>query len=207
MQIHIARLSKFDIKFNQLIENLKIAEKKGIIPPKFVIDRVLDEMKGFIGVKNDRTATDQDFNKNMSPVKSNILFTNFELKIDKLDELSLEQKDTYKKKVEKEIETIVFGAYKNLIHYFEQLQEKATSDDGVWKLPDGEAYYRYQSKQHTTTNLNPEEVHQIGLSEVARIKKEMQSILLDQGYTDSTNTLGTIIQRLSKEDRFLFPNK
>lgn len=206
VEAYISRLSKFDIKFNQLIENLKISENKGIIPPKFVIQRVVDEMNGFIGTKKALTDTSNVSNKILSPVKSNILFTNFELKIDKLDELTQEQKNTYKKQVEEEIETTVFGAYQNLIDYFEKLKEKATTDDGVWKLPDGEAYYRYQLKQRTTTDLDPEEVHQIGLLEVARIKKEMQSILLAQGYVDSTKTLGATIQELNKEERFLFPN-
>ncbi|WP_298320893.1 DUF885 family protein [uncultured Aquimarina sp.] len=188
-EAYITRLSLFDTKFDQLIESLKIREDKGVIPPKFVTDRVLDEMKGFIGEK-----------------KSNILYTNFETKIDKLEGLSQEEKDTLKKRVEEEIETTVFGAYKKLITYFEQLKGKATTDDGVWKLPEGEAYYRYQLKQRTTTDLDPEEVHQIGLSEVARIKSEMQEILSAEGYIDSTKTLGAIIQELNKEERFLFPN-
>ena len=204
-EAYITRLSKFDTKFYQLIENLKTSENKGIIPPKFVIDRVLDEMNGFIGVKKDSAAAFQNSNGALSSVKSNILYTNFELKIDKLDDLSPEQKSTYKKQVENEIETTVFGAYKSLIQYFEQLKGKATTDDGVWKLPNGEAYYRYMLKQRTTTNLDPEEVHQIGLSEVARIKNEMQNILLNEGYADSTKTLGAIIQELNKEERFLFP--
>ncbi|PKG42759.1 DUF885 domain-containing protein [Psychroflexus sp. MES1-P1E] len=205
-EAYITRLSKFDTKFNQLIENLKISESKGIIPPKFVIERVLDEMNGFIGAKKNSIASDKDSNSILSSVKSNILFTNFELKIDKLEELSSEEKDSYKKQVEKEIETTVFGAYKNLIQYFEQLKSKAKTDDGVWKLPNGEAYYRYQLKQQTTTELEPEEVHQIGLSEVARIKSEMQNILLAQGYADSSMTLGATIQKLNKEERFLYPN-
>lgn len=188
-EAYITRLSLFDTKFDQLIESLKIREDKGVIPPKFVTVRVLDEMKGFIGEK-----------------KSNILYTNFETKIEKLEELSQEEKDTLKKRVEEEIETTVFGAYKKLITYFEQLKGKATTDDGVWKLPEGEAYYRYQLKQRTTTDLDPEEVHQIGLSEVARIKSEMQEILSAEGYIDSTKTLGAIIQELNKEERFLFPN-
>lgn len=206
VEAYITRLSKFDTKFNQLIENLKIRESKGIIPPKFVIERVLDEMNGFIGVNKDSTASDQDSNKPLSSVRSNILFTNFESKIDAIEALSPEQKDTYKKQVEKEIESTVFGAYKDLIQYFEHLKEKATTDDGVWKLPNGDAYYRYQLKQHTTTNLDPEEVHQIGLSEVARIKSEMQQILLSEGYADTTKTLGAIIQQLNTEERFLFPD-
>jgi len=205
-EAYISRLSKFDTKFEQLIENLKIAENKGIIPPKFVIKRVVDEMNGFISTRIATKDSIEISNTLLSPVKSNILYTNFESKIDKIDKLSQEQKTSYKKQVEEEIATTVFGAYQNLIDYFEQLDEKATTDDGVWKLPDGEAYYRYQLKQRTTTDLNPEEVHQIGLSEVSRIKDEMQNILLAEGYTDTTKTLGATIQELNKEERFLFPN-
>jgi uncharacterized protein (DUF885 family) len=205
-EAYISRLSKFDTKFEQLIENLKIAENKGIIPPKFVIKRVVDEMKGFIGTSVETKDSSEVSDVIMSPVKSNILYTNFELKIDKFDKLSPEQKTKYKKQVEEEIGRTVFVAYQNLIDYFEQLDEKATTDDGVWKLPNGEAYYRYQLKQSTTTDLDPEEVHQIGLSEVARIKSEMKNILLAEGYADTTKTLGAIIQELNKEERFLFPN-
>jgi uncharacterized protein (DUF885 family) len=206
VEAYISRLSKFDTKFEQLIENLKIAENKGIIPPKFVIKRVVDEMKGFTGILTETIDSTKVSNSTLSAEKSNILYTNFELKIDKLDEISAEQKTSYKKQVEVEIDTTVFRAYQNLIDYFEKLDEKATTDDGVWKLPNGEAYYRHQLKQSTTTNLNPEEVHQIGLSEVARIKSEMKNILLAEGYVDSTKTVGVIIQELNKEERFLFPN-
>jgi uncharacterized protein (DUF885 family) len=128
------------------------------------------------------------------------------LKIDKLEAFSSEEKASYKKQVEKEIETTVFGAYRNLIQYFEQLKIKATTDDGVWKLPNGDAYYRYQLKQMTTTDLEPEEVHQIGLSEVERITSEMQKILLAEGYAETTKTNGEIIQELNKEERFLYQN-
>lgn len=203
IEAYISRLSKFDTKFNQLIENLKIRESKGIIPPKFIIQRVLDEMNGFVGKITDSTAVKD---KTVSPVKSNILYTNFETKVDKLEDLSEEDKEFYKKQVEDEIEKTVFPSYQHLIDYFEMLYGKANNDAGVWKLPDGDAYYHYQLKQRTTTELDPEEVHQIGLSEVARIKQEMTEILEREGYADSTKTIGEVIQNLNKEERFLFPN-
>ena len=56
----------------------------------------------------------------------------------------------------------------------------------------------------TTTDLEPEEVHQIGLSEVERITSEMQKILLAEGYAETTKTNGEIIQELNKEERFLY---
>jgi len=104
IEAYISRLSKFDTKFNQLIENLKISEAKGIIPPKFIIKIVLDEMKGFIGSTLD---------KEMAAVQSNILYVNFETKGDKLADISEEQKADFKKQVENEIETTVFPAYKS----------------------------------------------------------------------------------------------
>jgi uncharacterized protein (DUF885 family) len=204
VEAYIARLSKFDLKFDQLIEGLKIREDKGILPPQFVIDRVVDEMNGFVGKKEKAV---ENLEVEPGPVQSNILFTNLDSKITEIDGLTEEEKEQYKQQVEEEIQTTVFGAYNKLIDYFEGLREEATTDDGVWKLPDGDNFYAYQLRQNTTTDLTPAEVHQIGLDEVARISKEMWDILISEGYRDTTKTLGQVVQSLGKEDRFLYPEK
>jgi uncharacterized protein (DUF885 family) len=100
----------------------------------------------------------------------------------------------------------VFDAYNALILYFKALKSKATTDAGVWKFPDGNAFYQYQLSLMTTTDYTPKEVHQIGLSEVARIKTEMRDILSVQGYADTSKEIGEIIQELNKEERFLYQN-
>lgn len=204
VEAYITRLSKFDTKFNQVIEGLKIREEKGIIPPVFVIDRVLNEMNGFTGQKQS-----DDINLEIEiedPVEKNILFTNFDTKIDEIESLTEEEKNQFKDQVKDEVRSTVFGAYNSLISYFENLRTKANTDDGVWKLPNGDAYYQYQLASNTTTNYTPEQVHNIGLSEVDRIKKEMWDILIGQGYTDTTKAIGEVIQAVNKEDRFLFQN-
>jgi len=203
MEAYIARLSKFDTKFEQVLEGLKIREDKGIIPPKFVIKRVLDEMNGFIGNEVDSTG---NITPKSEPVKSNILYVNFEQKTDSLDNVSAEEKEQLRADVAKEIEQTVFPTYQKLIDYFGELDNKATTDEGVWKLPDGANFYRYCLKSQTTTSLNPDEVHKIGLAEVDRIKGEMSDILVSQGYKDTGKTLGEQINELNKEERFLFPN-
>lgn len=204
VEAYISRLSKFDAKFDQVIENLKIREDMGIIPPKFVIERVLNEMKGFTGkLPNDEIDVEVT---NQDPVKSNILYTNFDQKLSEIADLSDEAKEAYQDQVESEIRTTVFEAYGKLISYFESLDSKATNDAGVWKFPNGAEYYQYQLQQNTTTDYTPEQVHQIGLSEVARIKEEMWVILEDEGYADTTKALGAIVQEINKEDRFLFQN-
>lgn len=203
IEAYISRLSKFDTKFDQLMEGLKINESKGIVPPKFIIKLILNEMNSFVGPTPDSTSVSET---NTSPVTSNILYTNFETKVDKLTDISKEDKSKFKKQVANEIETTVFPAYKKLIAHYEKVNEIATNDAGVWKFPNGAAYYRYQLKQNTTLDLDPEEVHQIGLTEVERIKKEMNAILTSEGYADSTKTIGEIIQKLNTEERFLYSN-
>jgi uncharacterized protein (DUF885 family) len=186
---YIARLSKFGTKFDQLLAGLKIREEKGIVPPRFVIDRVLDETRAFIG----------------SPVQSNILYTNFTTKIADLKDFDAEEKAKLSRQVETEVSTTVFEAYKKLITYLEHLQSIATTDDGVWKLPDGDSYYRYLLRLMTTTTMSPEEVHQTGLKEVARLSNEMRTILKSIGYTDTTQSIGSVIQSISQDQRFLYP--
>ncbi len=204
VEAYISRLSKFDTKFEQVLEGLKIREEKGIIPPKFVIDRVLSEMMGFIGQKKK-----EKINKevpNQDPVTTNILYANFNEKINQIEGLTAEEKATYKEQAENEIRTTVFTAYGALITYFQGLKSKATTDDGVWKFPYGDKYYQYELSQNTTTDYTPDQVHNIGLSEVSRIKKEMMEILEKENYTDTTKTIGEIIQSVNKEERFLFQN-
>ncbi|NOT75755.1 MAG: DUF885 domain-containing protein [Cyclobacteriaceae bacterium] len=200
---YIARLSKFDTKFDQVLEGLKIRESKGIIPPRFVIDRVLSEMKGFTGQGKEKINLEEG---QPNPIQTNILFANFKNKIDTLKDISDADKKELISRVEKEMQQTVFPAYQKLIDYFTALKEKATDDDGVWKFPDGDNFYKYQLKQNTTVSLNPEEIHNIGLSEVARIKKEMWEILKSEGYKDTTRSIGETVQAISKEERFLFSN-
>lgn len=204
IEAYITRLSKFRIKFEQVLEGLKIREEKGIIPPRFVIERVVDEMKGFTGQATseeiDIETVEQD------PVKTNILYTNLDTKIADVEDLTDEEKDEFRRRVEEEIRNTVFPSYQMFIDYFTGLYEKSNDDHGVWKLPDGENFYRHQLKVNTTTDLDPEEVHKIGLAEVARIKKEMWDILISEGYTDTTRSLGEVIQEVNKESRFLYEN-
>lgn len=204
VEAYITRLSKFSVKFDQVLEGLRISEENGIIPPKFVIDRVLSEMTGFTGQKESDNINVEVIDED--PVKANILYVNLGAKIDDIEELSDEQKVAYKLQAENEIRTTVFEAYGSLIAYFQNLKAKATDESGVWKFPDGDNYYQYQLAQNTTTNYTPEQIHQIGLSEVERIKFEMLSILNNEGYTDSTKTIGEVIQGVNSEERFQFQN-
>jgi uncharacterized protein (DUF885 family) len=204
VEAYITRLSKFGVKFDQVLEGLKISEDKGIIPPVFVIDRVLSEMSGFIGQKKSDNINVEVVDED--PVRANILYVNLSSKIDDIEGLTDDQKEAFKLIAENEIRTTVFDAYSSLITYFQKLKSKATNESGVWKFPDGDNYYQYQLIQNTTTNYTPEQIHKIGLREVSRIKDEMLDILRQEGYADTTQTIGEIIQDVNKEERFQFQN-
>jgi uncharacterized protein (DUF885 family) len=202
VEAYITRLKKFDTKFEQVLEGLRIREEKGIIPPRFVIERILDEMNAFVGKKQEEESLNLEGNP--GPVKSNILYTNLADKIKEIEDLDDADRTAYLDQVEEVIAKDVFGAYQKLINFFENQYRIANTQAGVWKLPDGDNFYRKKLKDYTTTDMDPEEVHKIGLKEVERIQEEMWAIFRSQGYTDTTLTIADITQELNQDERFLF---
>jgi uncharacterized protein (DUF885 family) len=187
---YVARLELFPTKFGQVIEGLRMRESKGVVPPQFVVEKVLAQMEGFVG----------------GGVEANILYTTFVEKLDKLapDQLDAATRSELLDAVRASIEGAVFPAYRELIAYFQSLRPKATRNDGAWSLPDGEAYYAYEVKANTTTDYTPEQVHELGLNEVARIGAEMDQILRDAGYTEGT--IGARVQQLANAPEQLYPD-
>ncbi|NND58926.1 MAG: DUF885 domain-containing protein [Gammaproteobacteria bacterium] len=185
---YIARLSKFDTKFEQLLEDLAVREQKEILPPQFVITKVLEEMRNFVA----------------QPAAENILYTSFAERIADLDSIDSDTRDDLEQQVMAEIDATVYPAYNSLIDYFERLDNKVSESHGVWALPDGEAYYDHQLKSHTTTDYDAEHIHRVGLAEVERIEAEMDAILRSQGYDEGS--VAERVLQLNEEPRFLYPN-
>jgi uncharacterized protein (DUF885 family) len=122
----------------------------------------------------------------------------------KIDGMTDEQRAAFQKKIETAITDRVYPAYHKLIDYFTALLPKTTTDDGVWKLPDGDAFYAYALRKNTTTTLKPEEVHDLGLREVERIEGEMRALLDANGFAG--RPIGEAMDALGKDPRFLFSN-
>ena len=79
------------------------------------------------------------------------------------------------------IRDVVYPAYTRVADALDGQLSKSRSTDGVWALPNGEAYYRYLVRHHTGTDMTPEEMHNLGLEEVQRIRGEMQTLLNELG--------------------------
>jgi uncharacterized protein (DUF885 family) len=162
---YISRLSELRRKHEQYLLGLKIREAKGIIPPRFVVDRVLEQMNDFVA----------------TPAKENILYESLARKLGEAEGIDQAEIEELLSQAELQINETVYPAYELFINYFSELEAKAGTDDGYWHLPDGEAVYRLALRLFTTTDYTADEIHAIGLSEVARIQGEMLEIFAAEG--------------------------
>jgi uncharacterized protein (DUF885 family) len=158
---YLARLAKIRGKFSGLIESLAHCADAGAIPPRFVIEKCLDQVEGFLS----------------QPLGENPLYTSFMEKASASSRLSGKAAARWGAKVQRVIENKVNSAYRSLQSVLEELLSEASDEDGVWKLPDGEAYYAFLLRGHTTTDRTPDEIHLLGLAEVKRLAAEIQGVL------------------------------
>ncbi len=185
---YVTRLSKVDTKFEQILEGIKLRTSMGVVPPKFVIKRVLDEMNAFVE----------------QPVEENILYASLAKKLEKVD-IENAEKDEVLAKAKAVIKDDVHRAYNGFISYFSSLDDNATTDDGIWKLPDGGEAYKYALKQFTTTDYSADYIHNTGVSEVQRIQDEILDILSNEGFDVSVG-FTSAMKTLSDDPRFYYPD-
>lgn len=95
------------------------------------------------------------------------------------------------------------GGYQRLIAELQSQAARATRSIGVWSLPDGDSYYAFLIRQFTTTNMTPEDIHQLGLAEVKRIHGEMRAIMDRVGFS---GTLQAFMTQLKHDPKFYQPN-
>jgi uncharacterized protein (DUF885 family) len=186
---YISRLSKIGVKMDQNMEGLLIREEMDIIPPTFVIDKSVEIMENFVA----------------QPAEENVLYVSFKEKLEKAEAISEEQRAAFLEQAREQIETVVYPAYQGYVDYFADLRESSTNDAGVWKLPDGEAFYNYMLRNSTTTNMTADEIHVLGLAEVDRIQAEMLAIFESEGYDPSLG-VKALFDQLSEEERFFYPD-
>jgi len=185
---YVMRLEALPKKFEQLMEGLRLREEKQIVPPRFVIEEVLKEGTSFVA----------------KPAPENILATSFKTRAAKIDKLTEQDLADLQSRVEVAVTNRVYPAYRNLIEYLNGLLPKATTDDGVWKLPDGDAFYAYTLRENTTRTHQPAYVHELAVGAVSRIEGEMRALLDANGFAGQP--IGESMDKLAKDPRFLFTN-
>lgn len=189
-QAYVSRLDEFKLYFAQLVENLKAREAKGIMPPKFVFDKVIQ--------------TSQNLLKGapfvQSAIENSTLLEDFITKIEKL-KLSNSEKEHLITSASNALTYSVKPAYQELITFMKGQKERANTDHGAWKFPDGDAFFNNALKRTTTTALTANDIHQIGLDEVARIHGEMDAIRKSVGFK---GTLQDFFQFMKTDKQFYY---
>ena len=181
-QNYISRMSELRRKHEQYLLDLQLREANGIIPPRFVVDRVLDEMRNFVA----------------TPAKENILYESLARKLGEAEDIDEAQIEDLLSQAEAKINEAVYPAYDLFINYFSELEAKAGNDHGYWHLPNGEAAYKFALRLFTTTDYTADEIHEIGLSETARIQAEMLEIFasegidVSQGYSEAMDAYSSL---------------
>jgi uncharacterized protein (DUF885 family) len=157
---YVSRLYGIGPGMNQAIEQAKARAQQGIMPPKWVYPYVINDARNVI--------TGAPFDNGPDAP----LFADFKAKVGKLNISQLE-KDLLIADAAQALNNAVKPAYEALISEMTAQEKVAGTDDGVWRFKDGAGYYAERLANYTTTDMTPEQIHQLGLAQVARIHKEM----------------------------------
>src|SRR3954471_13330333 len=155
----LARLRSFPTLMDQNIALMREGATAHIIWPKIVLNRVPAQIDKQLVGKPEESPFFKPFKK--IP-----------------DAISVADRDRLRKAAQEAIASGVLPSFQKLKKYFvEEYLPAAFEEVGVWKMPQGAEYYAYLARRHTTTDLTPQKIHEKGLSEVARIKGEMETVM------------------------------
>ncbi len=189
-QDYIARLKAAKTYMGQYVARAQAQAEAGVLLPKFVYDKVSQSTRTII---TGAPFTDEADSPLFKDVKAKI--NALDMTPDEKSDLIAEAKDALLSHVQ--------PAYLDLLAMLEAHKALASEDDGVWKLPSGAEYYAARLRHYTTTDMSAEEIHELGLKEVARIQDEMREIMKQ---VEFGGTLQEFFAFLRTDPQFTFPN-
>jgi uncharacterized protein (DUF885 family) len=163
---YIARLNAVPAAMEQLIEVLKQGQKDKLMPPRYLLEKVVAQCRTIAAPAGAQSAFAQGLKA-------------FPKSIGAADQKRLQDA------MIAAIDNKVRPSYLKLAEFVEKTYAPAgRTEEGLWSLPNGDALYRYAIRDLTTTDRSPDEIHQVGLQQVAEIEKEQTAIALRLGGTD-----------------------
>jgi uncharacterized protein (DUF885 family) len=183
---YVKRLAQVGQRMDESLVEAKRIAATGMIPPVFIIKTTLASMRTF---------------REASP-EQNALVTVLAQKMGAIEGMPSEQRSKLQAEATRLVGTQVYPAWDRAIRLLESIQPKATDDAGLWRFKGGADAYAYFLNRFTTTDYTPEQIHQIGLKQVASIEAQMDAILKQLGRSD-----GTVRERIEKlRDDLRYPN-
>jgi uncharacterized protein (DUF885 family) len=182
-EAYLARLAQFPRQLDQETARIRHDAARDVTPPDFIIDTTLTQARALRGQIAANTQMVQSLATRAAA-----------LHID----------GAWSSRAATIVETQVYPAISRQIAALREQRGSASHDAGVWRLPDGEAYYNWLLKVGTSTPLTPDDVHNMGLEQGAAIDAEMDRILKAHGYRDGS--VGGRMSALTRDPRFIKPN-
>ena len=162
----IARLHAIPDAFSQVIANMTIGMDDHRVPPKYLLEKVLDQVNSLANQKPEESPLALPLKKFPAAV-------------------SAADRDRIRTEMLAAIQKEVLPAYARFGKFLKASYIPAgRNDPGIWSLPDGAKYYQYLVRTETTTNLRADQIHQIGLDEVKKDEAEMLAIAQKLGFKD-----------------------
>jgi uncharacterized protein (DUF885 family) len=180
-EAYLSRLAQFPGQLSGELERMQMARAKGLVPPSFLVDKALSQL----GIALKSTQQGGTI----------------------VDSLARRTKEKgiagdWEARARKIATTEVAPVLQRQIAELQAERTIATDVAGMWSRPHGDDYYRWALKASTTTNLTPDEVHHMGLEQLAELHSRMDPILKSLGYTQGT--VGERMQALAKDPKYKF---
>jgi uncharacterized protein (DUF885 family) len=166
---YITRLKLLPRLFDQTMEQMRKGMAEGLMPPKILLEKVVTQANGIATTPADQSPFAHPFEKFPDAVS--------EADHKRLHDAGLAA-----------VKDSVIPAYVKFTAFVrDEYAPKGRSEPGAWALPDGDAWYAFRVKESTTTNLSPEEIHQLGLEQVKEIESRMIAVVNQLGYKDMSS--------------------
>jgi uncharacterized protein (DUF885 family) len=182
-EAYLSRLEAFATLLDQETALVQADFAKGIVPPDFIIERTLVQMNAVLAV---------------APAESGMATSVAR----RAGEKNIP--GDWTGRATAIVTDKVYPALRRQAAVFEGAKAGAVHDAGVWRLPNADGYYAWGVRSYTTTTLTGDEVHELGLRQVAEISARADAILKSQGRTEGS--VGARIGALGKEPQFVYPN-
>ena len=169
-----------------VLDGLQRQAAAGIFAPEFVYAHVIEQLNEMINYSFDEHP----------------LYTQFMKKAELL-EISEEELASLESQLILSIENSVTPGFTLLRDFMVSTEASANPHHGIWSQPNGDEFYKLRIRTYTTTDYSPQKIHDMGISEVARISKRMKEILVSLGY-DEDKTVGALMNELNEDPSMLY---
>jgi uncharacterized protein (DUF885 family) len=187
-EAYIARLEAFANNLDAETARVKAHAEKGVIPPTYILDRTLQQMRPLAN----------------GPAPATTMVRSIQRRIGEAEGVTPVQGADFTRRAITAVRDKVQPALRRQVDALVALQPKANADASVARLPNGAAYYKAALAGWTTSTLSPEEIHQMGLDIITDVTKQMDELLKAQGYANGT--VAERVQAISKDSRQVYPN-